>query len=55
MLFMMVRVDGVARSWCRVENSTTRECPPGAETLRPKTRAAVRLWALVADGLSSKA
>ena len=51
----MVRADGVTLSWCRVEIPTTRECPPGAEALRPKTRAAVRLWALAAGWLSSKA
>ena len=27
----MVRVDGATDLWCRVETSTTRECPPGAE------------------------
>ena len=51
----MVRVDGATHLWSRADFLTTRECPPGAEALRPKTRAAVRLWALAAGWLSSKA
>ena len=55
MPYTMVRADGVTLSWCRVEIPTTRECPPGADALRPKTRAAVRLRALAAGWLSAKA
>ena len=52
---MVVRVDGATHSLWFVDFWATRECPPGAEALRPKTRAAVRLWALAAGWLSSKA
>jgi len=55
MPYTMVRADGVTLSWCRVEIPTTRECQPGADALRPKTRAAVRLRALAAGWLSAKA
>ena len=51
--------DGASR-WCdgslvSCRTSTTRECPPGAETLRPKTRTAVVLRSLATGWLSSKA
>ena len=52
---MVVRVDGATHLLWLVDFWATRECPPGAEALRPKTRAAVRLWALAAGWLSSKA
>ena len=51
----MVRVDGATDLWSRVEILTTRECPPGAGAQSPRTRTAVRLWALVAGWTSSKA
>jgi len=54
-LLLVVRVDAATHLWSRVDFSTIRECPPGAEALRPKARAAVRLWALAAGWLSSKA
>ena len=54
-LVMVVRVDGATHSLWFVDFWATRECPPGAVALRPKTRAAVRLRALAAGWLSSKA
>ena len=51
----MVRVDGATDLWCRVETSTTRECPPGAETPRARTGGAVRSLSLVAGWALSNA
>ena len=55
MLLPVVRADAATHLWSRVDFLTIRECPPGTEAPLPKARAAVRLRALAAGWLSSKA
>ena len=48
----MVRVDAATHLWSRVDISTIRECPPGAETSLPRiTEDADRGEAVVAGGV----